>query len=92
MMKLSAASTLVAASAAAAVIGLGAPAFASAGNVAHQATVVCYCHDNGGAAGGNASSGGMGGGMGGSYGESLEARRGVSGLLERLTDAILREL
>jgi hypothetical protein len=35
MMKLSAASALVAASAAAAVIGLGVPAFASTGAVAH---------------------------------------------------------
>ncbi|HUK72739.1 MAG TPA: hypothetical protein VLW50_28945 [Streptosporangiaceae bacterium] len=40
-MKLSMASTLVAASAAAAVIGLGAPAFASTGAVAHPAKVTC---------------------------------------------------
>ncbi len=41
MMKLSAASALVAASAAAAVIGLGAPAFATTGAVAHTTKPTC---------------------------------------------------
>jgi hypothetical protein len=90
-MKLSTASTLVAASAAAAVIGLGAPAFASTGNVAHQAAAVCYCTNHGGSAGGYTSGGGMG--RGGDYGEHyLDQRRDLGGLLDRLTDAILREL
>ncbi len=40
-MKLSTASTLLAASAAAAVIGMGAPAFASTGAVAHPAKPAC---------------------------------------------------
>jgi hypothetical protein len=43
MMKLSAASALVAASAAAAVIGLGAPAFATTGAVAHSAKQAFPC-------------------------------------------------
>jgi hypothetical protein len=90
-MKLSAAGTLVAASAAAAVIGLGAPAFASPGHVARQAAATCFCSHAGGSAGSNASGGGMTGG--GSYGDhSLEHRGDLPGLLERLTDAILRAL
>ncbi len=94
MMKLSAASTLVAASAAAALIGLGAPAFASAGHVAHQATTACYCASGGSSASHHASGGDTGGGgMGGRFGgERLEQRRDLGGLLDRLTDEILRIL
>ncbi|HKB30042.1 MAG TPA: hypothetical protein VKD26_04325 [Streptosporangiaceae bacterium] len=91
MMKLSAVGTLVAASAAAAVIGLGAPAFASAGHVADHAKTTCYCDNgSGGGATGNATGGGSGtGGYYGHYGYSIEHRHGLTGFLEQLTDAIL---
>ena len=88
-MKLSAAGTLVAASSAVALIGLGAPAFASAGHVAHQAKTACYCGNGASYAGDNPSGGDMGGWFGGG---SLEHRRDLSGLLDRLTDDILRIL